>query len=442
MTADPWGITQMKPTKSGGEEWFMNNNNFEGDSRVYGGESFSIQEGFTKCSSSDFRASISTSTGFNDGSCTQNQQTMVDRGYMQAANDWKNIEFTAELKVFSGANDHMTFGSRGARHTGSGGPRGCTGSNYKVSIDMNGSGVQLNKESWHVSYHDMGNWNVSGLNVDNPHRLKFLTYNTNNNTHVTVEVHIATGANNSFQHVFTVTDSGNVNNDAGECNCNNDGQPLVWGTPTFLIRGDAGSYGFKNMSVREIDPTGTGGGGGDPGGGGGGGQTPSNVYASGDDGNVPANAIDKNLSTRWSCFGIGSWITIDLGSAKAIDKVGISWYQGATRTSNYVISTSDDNTSFTQRKTGTSAGNTEAIEVYDISPDVTARYVRVTVNGNSSNDWASINEIEVYSPAAPGGGTPPGGGDPPPEPVASYNVHEMVFVLDYEEIGLCNPAGG
>ena len=122
--------------------------------------------------------------------------------------------------------------------------------------------------------------------------------------------------------------------------------------------------------------------------------------------------------------------------------MGISWYQGSTRTNNYVISTSDDNTSFTQRKTGTSAGNTEAIEVYDISPDVTARYVRVTVNGNSSNDWASINEIEVYSPAAPGGGTPPGGGDPPPEPVASYNVHEMVFVLDYEEIGLCNPAGG
>ena len=443
MTADPWGITQMKPTKSGGEEWFMNNNNFEGDSRVYGGEGFSIQSGFTVCDSSDFRASISTSTGFNDGSCTQNQQTMVDRGYMQAANDWKNTEFTAELQVFSSSSDHMTFGSRGARHTGSGGPRGCTGSNYKVSIDMNGNGVQLNKESWHVSYHDMGNWSVSGLDVDSPHRLKFLTYNTNNNTNVTIEVHIATGANNTFQHVFTVTDSGNVNNDAGECNCNNDGQPLVWGTPTFLIRGDAGSYGFRNVSVREIDPTGTGGGGG----GGGGGtepppQEPSTVYASGNDGNVPENVIDKNLSTRWSNFGIGSWITLDLGSAKAIDKVGISWYQGSTRTNNYVISTSDDNTSFTSRKTGTSAGNTEAMETYDLSPDVTARYLRVTVNGNSSNDWASINEIEVYSPSTGGGTPPPGGGDPPPPPVASYNTHEMVFVLDYEEIGLCNPAGG
>lgn len=446
MTADPWGITQFKPTKSGGEEWFMNNSNFEGDSRVYGDESFSIQSGFTVCDSSSFRASISTSTGFNDGQCTQNQQTMFDRGYMQAANDWKNIEFTAELQVFQSAGDHMTFGSRGARHTGSGGPRGCTGSNYKVSIEMDGNGVELNKESWHVSYHDMGNWSVSGLDVDQPHRLKFLTYNVNNNTQVTIEVHIATGANNSFTHIFTVTDTGNVNNDAGECQCNNDGQPLVWGSPTFLIRGDAGDYGFKNVSIREIDPTGTGGGssgggGGAPGGGETGALTPSAVFANGDDGHGPENAIDKNISTRWSNFGVGSWITVDLGSSKTIDKVGISWYQGASRTNNYVISTSDNNTSYTSRKTGTSAGNTESIETYDLSPDVTARYVRITVNGNSSNDWASINEIEIYAPNTGGGGTTPGGGDPPPADTADFMVHEFVFVLDYEEIGLCNPAG-
>lgn len=440
MTADPWGITQLKPTKSGGEEWFMNNNNFEGDSRVYGGESFSINGGFTACDSSSFRASISTSTGFNDGSCTQNQQTMVNRGYMQAANDWKNIEFTAELKVINSSGDHMTFGSRGARHTGSGGPRGCTGSNYKVSIAMNGNSVELNKESWHVSYHDMGSWNVSGLDVDQPHRLKFLTYNTNNNQHVTVEVHIATGANNSFQHIFTVTDSGNVNNDAGECECSNDGQPLVWGTPTFLIRGDEGKYGFRNMSVREIDPTGTGGG---DTGGGGGAQTwePTNLYSVGDDGNVVANTSDGDLNTRWSNFGSGSWMTQDLGASREIDKVGISWYKGAERTNNFTISTSDDNQTFSQKFSGTSSGTTEAIETYDISPNVTARYVRITVNGNSQNDWASINEVEVYGPAT-SGGPPSGGGDPPPEPVASYNTHEFVFVLDYEEIGLCNPAGG
>lgn len=436
MTADPWGITQMKPTKANGEEWFMNNNNFEGDSRVYGGEGFNISGGFTRSSSSDYRASISTSTGFNDGQCTQNQQTMVNRGYMQAANDWKNTEFTAELKVFSSASDHMTFGSRGARHTGSGGPRGCTGSNYKVSVDMNGNGVQIRKESWHVSYHDMGNWNVSGLNVNNPFRIKILTYNTNNNTNVTIECYIATAADNNFQKVFQVTDTGNVNNDAGECNCSNDGQPLVWGHPTYLIRGDAGSYGFRNMSVREIDPTGTGGGGGS------GGSTtwePVDLYASGDDGNIPGNAFDGDLGTRWSQHGIGSWITADLGSPRAIDKVGISWYLGDQRTNTFTIGTSDDNTTFTQKYSGTSSGTSAAVEFYPIDPDVTARYVKVTVNGNSQNEWASINEVEVVSPVstAPGGGG--GGGEAPPATTADFNVHEMVFVLDYEEIGLCNP---
>lgn len=437
MTADPWGITQLKPTKSNGEEFFMNNDNFEGDSRVYGGEGFSIREGFTVCDSSKFRASISTSTGFNDGECTQNQQTMVERGYMQASNDWKNTEFTAELRVFSSANDNMTFGSRGARHTGSGGPRGCTGCNYKVSVDMSGNGVEIRKESWHVSYHDMGNWNVSGLNVDNPHRIKILTYNTNNDTNVTIECYIATAADNNFQKIFSVTDTGNVNNDAGECECTNDGQPLVWGTPTYLIRGDEGKYGFRNVSVREIDPSGTGG---DSGGGGVTTWTPVDLYASGDDGNVPENASDGDLGTRWSNLGTGSWITIDLGTPRAIDEVGISWYKGAERVYTFTIALSDDNSTYTEVVSTTSSGKTEALEFYDIPADPTNRYVKITVNGNTQNEWASINEVEVKSPSTGGGGGG-GGGDPAPEPVADYNVHEFVFVLDYEEIGLCNPVG-
>ena len=40
------------------------------------------------------------------------------------------------------------------------------------------------------------------------------------------------------------------------------------------------------------------------------------IAANGDDGNVPANTIDNNLNTRWSNFGIGSWIRADLGSQK------------------------------------------------------------------------------------------------------------------------------
>ena len=41
--------------------------------------------------------------------------------------------------------------------------------------------------------------------------------------------------------------------------------------------------------------------------------TISHVTASADDGNKPMNTIDNNFETRWSCYGRGSWIKIDLG---------------------------------------------------------------------------------------------------------------------------------
>ena len=39
----------------------------------------------------------------------------------------------------------------------------------------------------------------------------------------------------------------------------------------------------------------------------------SGVTASGNDGNVPSNAIDNNLNTRWSSLGVGQFIRADLG---------------------------------------------------------------------------------------------------------------------------------
>jgi hypothetical protein len=37
-----------------------------------------------------------------------------------------------------------------------------------------------------------------------------------------------------------------------------------------------------------------------------------------DAGNVPLNTIDNNINTRWSSFGIGSFIQADLGSIQTI----------------------------------------------------------------------------------------------------------------------------
>jgi hypothetical protein len=126
---------------------------------------------------------------------------------------------------------------------------------------------------------------------------------------------------------------------------------------------------------------------------------PTSVTASGNDGNVPSNAFDNNLGTRWSNFGVGSFITANLGSAKTVSSVDIAWYNGASRTNNFVISTSTDGATFTPRISGTSALSS-GFQNYNFA-DVNAQYVRVTVNGNSQNDWASISEIRVHGVSGP-----------------------------------------
>src|SRR5215213_146012 len=130
---------------------------------------------------------------------------------------------------------------------------------------------------------------------------------------------------------------------------------------------------------------------------------PTSVTASGNDGNVPSNAFDNNLGTRWSNFGEGSFITANLGSAKTVTSLDIAWYNGASRTNNFVISTSTDGTTFTPRFSGTSAVSS-SFQNYDFI-DVNAQYVRVTVNGNSQNDWASISEMRIHGVSGPN--TPP-----------------------------------
>ena len=119
------------------------------------------------------------------------------------------------------------------------------------------------------------------------------------------------------------------------------------------------------------------------------------VTAIGHDGNVPSNVLDKDLNTRWSNLGQGSWIQLDLGSNKDICFIEIAWYSGNLRNNNFVISVSDNGNSFTNVFTGTSSGTTTSPEKYTMPAGTEGRYLRITVNGNTENNWASITEIAV-----------------------------------------------
>jgi hypothetical protein len=123
----------------------------------------------------------------------------------------------------------------------------------------------------------------------------------------------------------------------------------------------------------------------------------SAVSASSDDGNVPANAIDGSLGTRWSANGVGQWIRFDLGARRSVEFVKIAWYKGDTRVASFDLEVSDspDGPWTTVLGGGRSNGTSTALQTHDVT-DASGRYVRILGNGNSVNDWNSITEAEVW----------------------------------------------
>jgi hypothetical protein len=124
----------------------------------------------------------------------------------------------------------------------------------------------------------------------------------------------------------------------------------------------------------------------------------SQVSASGDDGNVPANTIDADLGTRWSDEGDGVWIDYDLGAVKQVGSVGLAWHKGDGRRHDFEIRTSIDGAEWTTRYAGTSGGAGLQEENYTFDASDT-RYVRVLGHGNTENDWTSITETKIYAAA-------------------------------------------
>ena len=139
---------------------------------------------------------------------------------------------------------------------------------------------------------------------------------------------------------------------------------------------------------------------------------PNVITASTNDGNVPGNAIDGNLATRWSANGDGQWLQIDLGTTRTICSVNVSFYSGNLRQSRFDIQTGAAGTGpWTNALTGAlSSGTTTALESFDF-PDVDGRFVRYVGHGNTVNAWNSINEIEIFVKTA--------GGSPTPTPTAT-----------------------
>jgi Bacterial Ig domain/F5/8 type C domain len=153
---------------------------------------------------------------------------------------------------------------------------------------------------------------------------------------------------------------------------------------------------------------------------------PTMVTAIGsDDINVPSNVIDKNLNTMWSREGADSWIQFGLGSKAKICSVDIAWYRGDMRQNVFTVSVSDDGSVFKNIFEGESNGTATGFEKYNLPSGADGKFVRITVNGNSENNRASITEITLFGvgnvsepPSSPPPSQPPSS-PPPSQPPSS-----------------------
>lgn len=119
------------------------------------------------------------------------------------------------------------------------------------------------------------------------------------------------------------------------------------------------------------------------------------VTASGNDGDVPANTIDNNLSTFWASYGNGQWIQYDLGAAHTVRAIGIAFYDGTTQTQSFDIESSSDGATWTTLWSGSSSGTTNSIQDF-LVPPTQAQYIRIVCHGTSASLWNRLTEAAVY----------------------------------------------
>ena len=258
MAEDKFGIKEIYPSKSGGQQWFMgddleNDNRFDTQGDNLGGNE---TDGYST-TESDFRYHVLTTKGYKSPDTT-NHSEWIKRGYISYPEDWRNIEFTGEFR-YDGSDDFSIY-CRSGRHTGDG---NCEGTKYSLALNPDGD-WRFAKETWHVNY-DHRPWGSSGLgSIDNEWvRIKLVVFDEGQVAQgpkdwVRLEFWTDPDFNNSWKMVGTFTDTGeNWGSGGGKCGTT-DKATFLFGGPFATIRGDAANkLSFRKVSVREIDKGGT-----------------------------------------------------------------------------------------------------------------------------------------------------------------------------------------
>lgn len=269
---DKFGIKEIYPSKTGGEEWFMNMDDPGNDPRI-GGEGpstiFALQndDGSWKVQSTEVRYGVLTSSGYHsDLITTLNQQALAAKGYMQSPNDWKNIEMTGYFKVNAftdttqNGGPHIELLARGGRNTNDDGTinglsRQCEATTYHSNTYLDGR-IKFEKDLQHTIGYTTGD-------PEKQHAIrpllgrwigiKAVYYNLPDGS-VRLEQWIDEDSNNDWHRMLHYTDKGNWGGGYPDCGADNT-QVITWGGPIAVFRWDnIDDMDVKDFSIREIQP--------------------------------------------------------------------------------------------------------------------------------------------------------------------------------------------
>ncbi len=111
--------------------------------------------------------------------------------------------------------------------------------------------------------------------------------------------------------------------------------------------------------------------------------------------NPIANIDDSSMTSRWSGFGTSANVYIDFGQEVRVDYVNIAFHKGDERSASFSYWKSTDGNSWNWQGKKSSSGNTEAHEEFDLK-NMDTRYLRIKFQGNTSNNWNSVLDLEIF----------------------------------------------
>jgi hypothetical protein len=262
VTNDRFGVRMLYPTKGSGEEWFLDPQ--DPGRRSNPPDTTLNPDGSLRVKSLQVRWGVYPSTGYDANEiATTNQPMMASKGYMQTANDWKNVEMTAYFKVVDysdGGNGgpHIELMARGGRHTSG---ATCEGTAYHSNTYPTGR-VKLEKELEHTAGYTDNDPANSSAGADLQDRwvgLKAIFYNRADGSvrleqWIDDETDNVSAPGNRWRKALEHDDTGSWG--GGTPSCGGTGSTIItWGGPIATFRWDnIGDMQLKFLSVREIEP--------------------------------------------------------------------------------------------------------------------------------------------------------------------------------------------